>query len=267
MAAPVRKPVRKAANRSPIRKMSARPKFINPIIYSPPGGGKTILAGSSAEIGNTLILNADGQDGPESIRSMGYDPDIWDITSYKQFDKAYEHLRLHPGLYDWVWLDSITLYQETNIQEILADVRAGGKTHRDPDVPDKPEYLREQTKTLKTIRHMRALPLNFGITAHVMSMVDDDDGEVVYLPSIQGGQGRVSSKVCGYMSVVGYLKIVKVKGGDGKVHKVRRLITEFDGKWYAKDRFGALTPYVAQPTIAKIAGLVQQSNKGTRRSK
>jgi AAA domain len=239
--------------KSPIKKLSKRPKRVKMLVYSEPGGGKSVFAGSSAEVGSTLILNGDGPDGPESMRSFGYDPDIWDVNSYRDLDKAYEYLKHHASEYEFVWFDGVTLFQESNLQFILAEV-VKGKPHRDPDVPDKPEYLREQTKTLKTIRHLRALPINFGITAHVMR-IEDDEGEVMDLPSIQGKQGVVASKVCGYMSVVGRLEVVQVKK-DGKKKRQRRMITEFDGRHYAKDRFNVLNPYVAAPNMAKVMDLI-----------
>lgn len=247
--AATRSTTQKRVAKSPIKKLSRRPKRVKMIVYSEPGGGKSVFAGSSMEVGPTLILNGDGPDGPESMRAFGYDPDIWDVNGYRDLDKAYDYLRHHPDEYEFVWFDGVTLYQESNLQFILSEV-VKEKSHRDPDVPDKPEYLREQTKTLKSIRHLRALPFNFGVTAHVMR-IEDDEGEVMDLPSIQGKQGIVASKVCGYMSVVGRLEVVRVKK-DGKTKRSRRLTTEFDGRHYAKDRFNVLTPYVPQPTMAKV---------------
>jgi hypothetical protein len=245
-----RRVVTKTKSTVPIKKLSQRPKFGKFLFYSEPGGGKSTLAASSVEVGPTLIVNADGPDALESARAVGYDPDVWDVEGYKDLERVYEFTRHNPGRHQFVWLDGITLYQDSNIQYILQEVRVRSP-HRDPDVPDKPEYLREQMKTLKFIRHMRALPINFGITAHVMQ-TEDDEGTVMYLPSIQGKQGVLSSKVCGYMSVVGRLTVVRVKGKDGKIKRSRRLVTQFDGKYYAKDRFDVLGEYVPQPTMAKI---------------
>lgn len=245
----------------PIRKLSQKPKRIKMLVYAEPGGGKSVLAGSSSEVGNTLILNADDPDGPESMRAMGYDPDIWEIKNYKDLDDALAYLRGGDRGYDWVWLDSITMFQDKGLDDILTKVVAA-KPHRSVYKPDKPEYGENQQHITRWIRHMKPLPFNFGVTAHVMMMGTDDDGEdTMYLPAIQGTRGQLSSKICGNFSIVGRLHVVRVKGADKKITKSRRLTTEFDGKYYAKDRFNATLPYLSQPTIAKLVAAVNSNSK------
>lgn len=246
-------------------KLSKRPRNVRMFVYSEPGVGKTVLAGSSAEVGRTLILNADGPDGPESIRARGFDPDVYDVTSYRELEEVFQDLRhgAHKE-YDWVWLDSVTLFQEIGMDEIMA-AAVKAKSHRDPDIPDKREYLINQTKISKWVRHMRGVPVNFGMTAHVMS-IEDEDGEVRYMPAVQGGRGNLSSKFCGYVGIVGhlYIKRVKVnrKEGDGsKVVQRRVLQTQPGNKFYAKDRFDALGDEVVNPTMSEIVRLINDRSR------
>jgi len=248
-------------------KLSKRPKKANLLLYAHPGTGKTILASSGAKVDKrgrpepdhirTLLLNADGPDGPESARARGFDPLVWDIEGYDDLDRVLKHRHkvaelVGPG--GIVWLDSSTLFQELGMDDVMTAMLEK-RPDRDPDVPDMPEYLRNQNKFGKWVRHMKAQPFNFGITAHVMR-IEDEDGEVTYMPAIQGG-GKIplSSKICGYMSIVGRLYVVerkKEKGGK----PVRVLQTAPRGKYYAKDRFDALGERVIEPSLPKIMSMI-----------
>lgn len=230
-----------------ITRLHERPRHYGIIVYSEPGGGKTRLAGTSP---NALILNADGSDAVESARVAGSTAHVWDINTYKDLDDAYEYMRRGTHSYEWVWLDSISLFQEKGMDDIMAEV-VKSKPHRDPFVPDRLEYVKNMNHLSKWVRHMKALPINFGITAHVLRVEDEDDGEVTYMPWVQGR--NMPSKVCGYMSIVGRLYVAKKKGGD---EQVRVLQVRKDGKWYAKDRFDALGEKVIDPTIPMITSKV-----------
>jgi len=224
------------------------------MIYSEPGAGKTCVACSAPR---TLLLNADGPDGPESARMMGYDPSVWDIENFRDLDRAYNLIRKYPDRYDWVWLDSISIFQESGMDDVMEAMLAKAK-HRNPYVPDRPEYQETQRHLGLWIRHMSKLPVNFGITAHEMRLVDPDDDRVTYLPDIQGGQGRFANKVCGYMGVVGHLE-VKMRKEEGKSEELRVLRVRREGKYYAKDRYHALGKGVVNPTIPKIVSLIEQA--------
>jgi len=241
----------------PIHKLGERPTHSRICVYSAPGLGKTALACSSP---NVLILNADGPDGPEAARALGYNPSIWDIDGenpFEELDNAYKYIRRYPDKYEWVWLDSATLFQDKSMDEIMEDVHKA-KPHRSIYLPDKPEYQLNQNQLSKWIRHMTALPINFGFTAHE-ARFEDDDGETVYLPMIQGGQGALSSKLCAWMGIVGRLTVetTRVREEGSKRRETtseRRLQVQWTGKHYAKDRLsgGRLGEYVSDPTIPKI---------------
>lgn len=230
-----------------IRPIAMEQRYLNVIIYGDPGVGKTPLIGTTAK---GLILDADI--GTESAALQGSKCDVWTVETWQDIFDAYEHLR-HGGVddYDWVWLDSATLMQEAGMDDIMEDVVAN-KPHRDPDVPDRHEYLKNQQRILKFVRHMKGLPINFGMTAHPMR-IEDDDGEVTYMPMITGKQGGLSKQICGYMNVVGHLRIVESKKS-GQTHQV--LATKRRGKYYAKDRFGVIGE-MKDPTIPKLMSKVE----------
>lgn len=240
-----------------IKKVAFKARHIRPIIYADPGAGKTVLIGTGER---TLILNADGKEGTDSAARFNSSADEWEVRSYKDLREAHRFLK-GGGVkeYSWVWLDSSTLFQEIGMDDIMKEMLVK-RPDRDPDVPDKGEYLKNQTRFSAWIRDMRRLEINFGMTAHIMR-IEDEDGEVIYLPAIRGGGGALSSKICGYFSIVGRLYPRSEKGGKKKkgnaewpgnvLSVVRR------GKWYGKDRYHALDGRMINPTIPKIEQAVR----------
>ena len=131
-------------------------------------------------------------------------------------------------------------------------------TSRNLLIPDKREYQLVQNTMDQFVRWFCALPVNFGATAHVMieSVIElDEDGDEIeqkmYMPQIQGGRGKMSQKVCGYMSVVAFMDTVKVKGGGME----RSILVRGDATHTAKDRYdviGDASGRMRSPTIPKI---------------
>lgn len=253
--------VAKASSRpEAIKPVSAEGKFIRFLLYGEPGCGKSVLAGTSPK---ALILCND----PDEVSSPalhGSTADRWHVPDYLELTEAIEYLR-HGGTndYDWVWFDNATLFQEQGMDQIMVDLVAA-KSHRNQFIPDKPEYLENQNRLGTAIRVLKGLPINLGITAHVMR-TEDEDGKVVYQPLFQGGQGAFSQKICGYMGVVAYMSARTVK--DEKTKKVsveRTLLTEKRSKYYAKDRYSSSpTGRFVNPTIPEIVSAIHGKRGGT----
>lgn len=223
--------------------------FARMIIYGDPGCGKTPLVGTSPR---GLILNADPY-GTVSAALTGSKCDRWDVRDHYDLDDAKEYLR-HGGTddYDWVWLDSITLFQERGLDQIMEDLIKGGKNHRKVYLPDKGEYGQNQNRIKLWVRGMVDLPINFGMTAHVMK-VEDDDGNILMKPAIQGVQGQVSDTICGYMGLVGHMYQVRRDGTTTRFLQVFK-----DSKRVAKDRYGAVPGgKMEKPTIPKLEELIK----------
>lgn len=232
------------------QKAVAKKVYQNTIVYGDPGCGKTILAASSPD---ALILDADP--GTESAIARGYDFDVWECFDYHDLTEAHDYVRNEKHDYQWVWLDSGTIFQERALHDqIMVDLVAE-KPHRDEFVPDMKEYLTNQNRLGKIIRHFVGLPINFGITAY-SSDYDIGEDKKVFMPMFQGGQGDYSTKVCGYMNQVFYLGVQK---GEKKGEFSNRLLTRRSGRYYAKDRFGVLDPVIDNPDMAEITRLCQES--------
>jgi len=240
----------------------ARPKAIVPVaqdqpwirmlVYGDPGVGKTVLIGTSPR---GLILDADK--GSESAAAHGSKASKWNVSTWDELEQVQEYLR-HEGHeeFDWVWLDSISLFQEMGLDQIMAEL-VEAKPHRKVYLPDKGEYGQNMNRLGLWVRSMKAVPVHFGITAHTLRS-EDDDGRVLYLPAVQGK--NMPDKISAHMGIVGYMY---AKRKDGTIHRYLR--TTKDAKHYAKDRYAAINGVMEAPTVPKIMEAVQaaQPQAGT----
>lgn len=221
------------------------------IVYGDPGAGKTVLASTSP---NALLLDAD--DGLDSAIAMGSDAHAWECRDYHDLTEAYEYLRHEDHDYDWVWLDSGTIFQERALHDqIMADVVAA-KPHRNEFVPDVQEYLINQNHLAKLMRHFVGMPINFGVTAYA-APIDIGEDDTVFMPMFQGKKGEYATKLCGLFNVIGYLGVIKKDDGGFQ----NRLLTRRADRYYAKDRFNALDPAITDPDMEDITETIMNSLK------
>jgi hypothetical protein len=224
-------------------------RFVRMMVYGEPGVGKSRFAGTGGP--KTLIL-ANRADETISAAVSGSQADQWVINDYDDLSAAYDWIRFEntgDNAYKFVWIDNLTLFQEQGMDQIMDDVVAA-RSHRSIYKPDKPEFGESQNRLGRTLREFTLLPIHLGLACH-MDKYEDVDGNEVFMPMLQGGQGRFSSKICGYMNVVGYMEVLR----DG----TRRMHFEKTKSHHAKDRYDA-TPKgrMDDPTIPKYMGLVKK---------
>lgn len=235
----------------------AKPAAIQPVsesskvcflLYGPPGCGKTRLIGESSS--RTLILRPP-TDHTDSIRTVGAEE--WIITDWAEMNNAHEYAR-HDGAtdFDWIWLDSISLFQDSGLDDIWDGVTAE-KPHRLKHGLDKGEYGVNMWRLGQWVRHMVGIPgFNFGITAHPAELEHPITGKLKFQPWVQGK--NMSTKVQGYMNIVAYMEVVEQE--EGKERRVLR--TAGTNQYEAKDQFDCFPGgRLVDPTMDKIEAAIK----------
>ena len=227
---------------------------VNICVFGIPGSGKTRLAGSSGK--RTLILRPPTDHTDSLGVSSGVDE--WIMRDWDDMNESSDFMRSDEAgkMYDWIWLDSISLFQDTGLDHIWADTLAR-KPDRGKYGLDKAEYGINMFRLGQWVRHVVGMEaFNFGITAHQFETTDVND-DPVCMPWVQGNQ--MAEKICGYMNVVGHLE-GKVK--NGQPYNV--LNTRHEGLYYAKDQYNKIGKMV-NPTIPKIMAAINGAAKPTAR--
>lgn len=239
-----------------IIKPVARTKNLFMCLYGDSGVGKTRFLGTNP--GPVLIIRPPTEH-TDSIRTPAHCEeavvsgwnDMNDLEEYLRHDGGKEYGPEKQGL---VAFDSISLFQDTGLDEIWSDLIAA-KPHRAQFGLDKGEYNINMTRLARWVRSIVGIDaFNFVITAHPMEMADPITGEVKLMPFVQGK--NMTTKIQGYMNIVAYYEKKEVKDGDGK-KTVRVLRTEATETYVAKDQFDAFKDAkLVNPTMPKVLDAV-----------
>jgi hypothetical protein len=247
-AAPDARMEQQMAKPAAIRSIQASRKIIM-MLYGPPGNGKTRLIGSGGK--GTLIVRP-STDHTDSIRTPGVEE--WEVDDWSEMYNVEEYMR-HEGHkeYEWVWLDSISLFQDTGLDDIWEGVVAQ-KPHRAQYSLDKGEYGINMWRLQTWVRDMVGIKgFNLGITAHPEYMPNPITGANKLQPYIQGK--NMTSKIQGYCNIVGYLEVV-IQNGEG----IRVLRTRGTEDYEAKDQFDAFDDgKLVNPTMPKIMRRIEEA--------
>lgn len=225
---------------------------ISMLLYSRPGAGKTALIGSSTQ--RVLILRPP-TDHTDSITTVhGTKPRIKErtVADWNTMDDARNWARQEQGgEFDWIWLDSGSLYQKHGLDDIWNTVLASPKgAARRVYGLDKGEYGVNMERFGQWTRDMVSLPgFHFGMTAHTMEVEDAETNALVMMPYIQGKD--MAPQFCGYMNIVAYLSVKEDKGRTARI-----LRTAPHQRYFAKDQFGALGT-MRNPTLDRIVELTK----------
>jgi AAA domain len=202
----------------------------------------------------TLVLECDR--GTETAAFAGFKPKRWKIQTWDDMTDAFMYLA-NGGTsdFDWVWIDSFTGFQERGLDDIM-DELVSVRSHRKKWLPDRGDYGANMNRLTLLLRDFRELPINIGITCHVLRVEDEDDGTVTNMPYVQGK--NMPEKVCAYFAVVAVMD--KYEKDDKEVFRLRAGTVP---KWYTKDRFRLGT--ILNPTLPKIMERVEAARSGVAR--
>jgi AAA domain len=232
----------------------ARPATIGPLsanekirilVYAHPGRGKTVFASTSAEIGKTLVIRSPVDHIPRLALDSGAEQAL--VRNWDEMYELLEFLRHEPDAYDWVWLDSISLWQDVGLDDVF-QAAIERKPSRREYGPDKGEYGINMGRLAEWVRFVvGANAFHFGVTAHPIPMMDPVTDGLILMPWVQGKQ--MAEKICGYMNLVCYLEVRERRNGT----RYRAMYSQATEDYYAKDQFDAFEGgKMLNPTMKKV---------------
>lgn len=234
------------------------------ILYGTPGVGKTHLLASGGR--RTLILRPPTDHVPSGANKQA---DEIILQGHNDTSGAHAWLaREGHEKYDWVWLDSISLFQDHGLQDLFEDAVARNPARAEAGW-DKKEYGLNQQRIGGFIRDMVGLAnagkINFGITAHPMEWYNPVEEKDMWAPAIQGGQGVFMTKVCGMMNVVAFYHEARK---DKEIVRVLRTKGKTGMDIVVKDQrgLGGSTGKLLNPSMADIDAALG-TNKATAKRK
>lgn len=243
-----------------IRPVGASPKT-SMLIFADPGAGKTTLVGTGAEAGLDIIIIRTPMDHIPArvLRSGAQEIIVRDWDDMIGNDGVLEYAQHQGHKHDWFWLDSISLFQDVGLGDVLQGEIDRKGPARGLYGPDRSEYRVNMWREEQFIRHMvGAEGFNFGITAHPFWYTDPESDMPTsqLMPWIQGKS--MPQKICGYMNVVGFME-VKSRGKGAQAKKYRVIHTSKSDRYYAKDQYDAFGENgdIINPTLPKMMEAIE----------
>lgn len=235
------------------------------LLHGPPGIGKTLLV---AQHKPTLIMHPP-TDHLDSIKEPGNVKELI-LNDHDDSDQAYEFLqqggldKTFPGvdpLDIWVWLDSLSLFQNHGLDEIWNNLIAA-HPHRKEWGMDKGEYGRNMERISRRVRELvglsKAGAFHLGITCHSELMYDPETDSDKLMPYVQGK--NMSTSTMAAMNLVGYYRWARI--GKGKQAKRVRVIDFHEtDSFKAKDQLNAFGSKgrIVSPTMPEVHRLIRKS--------
>lgn len=246
----------------------AKPSSIQPIgeqakvamlVYGHPGAGKTVMLSTAPRtliirpsVDHTVSVPAKNRPNCEEAVVSTWS-EMWEIRDYCLYGEPEKD-------FDWVWLDSISSFQEVGLQDIF-EIVVAAKPHRAGGPIDRGEYGENMRRLADFVRLIVGRSqVHFGITAWPFP-TESPEGDDLWMPWIQGK--AMPERISGYMNVVGYLTVHQEK--NKRREKVgdpyRTMFTDLHDRYYAKDQFEAFGGEIREPTMPKIMAAIEATGK------
>lgn len=244
----------------PITTAGDAERKVNILIYGDSGIGKTVLAGSAAdvpEMRDVLVIDAEG--GTESLVRTYPSCDVVRVTEINQLWPIYDELHLGRHSYGTVILDSLSELQKQDMMHTLKIGHAERPEKVDPDMAGIREWGISLEHMRRTVRLFRDLPMNTIFTALVRYEKDARTGVVSKLPGLQG---KAAAELPAFPDIVLYYFSKEVKtvvDGEEVLQEVRIAQSKKTSTTAAKDRTSLLPPAMRNPTMKKIWSAVNNT--------
>jgi hypothetical protein len=217
-------------------------RYLKALIFSPPGHGKTWLAGTAQDDPRTSpCLFIDFEGGTDTL--VGRDIDVVRIRDWKDYQEAFQIAQ--SGRYRSCVVDSLGETQLFALTTILGN----NKVKRyDDDLLTQQDYGIALVQMRRFVRQWRDLDLHIIMTALARDAIDAREGSIV-VPKFAG---QFTEDAGAMMSVVAYLALTT----DDKTKQTRRVLLL---KNQPKYRVKARTPMdvdvpdtLDDPTIGRL---------------
>lgn len=251
---------------------------VNMLIHADIGAGKTKLIGSGGKDFKILMMRPPTEH-PNAIVGSGVQEIV--VRNWEEIWDGLEYARHNGQEWDWFWMDSISLLQDTGLDDVyenMLDTKgpAGSEArrYREKFGPDRGEYGVNMWRLGQWVRHMVGAEIvNLGITAHSFWWEPDDGVTPSALwPWVQGKM--MPQKICGMMNIVGYMA-VEERTVRGQTRMARVIHWDKTPNYYAKNTFllpdGTSTipsGITVNPTLPQIYEAISKGRpviRGTRR--
>jgi len=171
-----------------------------------------------------------------------------------------EYLQHEGHKHSFVWLDSISGWQDIGLDDVWSDTVARFP-HRKKTPIDRGEYNANFVRLAQFVRHCVGFDsFNFGFTAWPEELEDAETGETRLMPWIQGK--NMSNRMVGYMKLVTYLER-KETGKKDEKKMVRVMRWAENDTYFTKDQVHLHlvndTGRMVNPTMPKMMDLIEQA--------
>jgi len=264
-------------------------RYIKMLAYGEHGSGKTYLMATACSVprmNDVIMISAEG--GEMTIDTDDKSHPFHKIDSIRIEDfngvaKTFDFLKLHcdlrdrpfdPAVEEKLWeleaknkqlgvaelkakqekprryqttiIDSLTEVESYCMSKIL-DNNPDMSLDEVTETAEWKHYKIQHTTMMNLIRRYRDLPMHVLMTC-ARQYIQDESKRQLFSPAMTG---KLTSKVQGFVDIVGYLEVLPATTPDG--NPPRKMHVQPNARWNAKNRISSYKkPFFEDPTMAKI---------------
>jgi KaiC/GvpD/RAD55 family RecA-like ATPase len=238
------------------------------LLYGEGGTGKTTHLCHMADLGKILVINAEAGVKARALRACGVNtknievfPSADETISFDSLEaewkRVYEAVSKKPNAYVGVVWDSLTEIYSVLLDQARADAykrsQRGVKPRESEFFTDRSDYGVMAEQFRKLIRKFRDLPCHLGASALERREVDENDGEVKYLPSVTPA---LQKDLYLWFDIIGHTTVkIDEESKEEQYRSAFRPVSKYSGK----DRFKATPIELVEPTFTRVLKYVDGS--------
>lgn len=232
-------------------------EFVNVLYYGDGGSGKSTAAAHLAKLGNVIYIDAESGVKARPLRRLGVETDrirSYKVENYRDLDALYwnvkDMLKADPDSVKGVVFDSMTEIQKKLMEAITGErfaKRTAAGMVDDEFSADRDEWGKMTEQVRRISRRFRDLPCHVAFVCLSKREIDNTGaGGTFYRPMLTPA---FASDLMGYVDIALYTE--QQQGDPGDFSRFIGTAAPI-GKARGKDRFGALPPVLANPTMDRV---------------